>query len=150
MTTIRTVIIAGLSLIITLSVAQAASLDDEGRPITSLHQMGEYPQGWVNWVEDDLVVIDDTEYRLTERTRILTVENSSAGPGFLVEDMKVVFEPGDDFELVTIQEMKLDEEDRVYLESRSSGAGDQDDAVTDTTLQAPAGEIYQEGGVWKN
>ena len=141
------ILVAVLTLIPMAAIVSHA--DPDGGPVP-LHKQGEYPRGWVDWIEGNQIVIDDTQYEFTPGTRILDINNRTVSKDYMKVAMRVVFEPGDNFALLAVQEMSP-EDDQTLSENEIERTSEAEQA-TDTAPapnEAPEG-IYQEGGVWKN
>ena len=139
-----------VALFFVLPVLATLSVADDGDGPVPLHKQGEYPRGWVDWLEDDQIVIEDTQYTITSETRILDKNSVEVGIGHLNTDMWVVFEPGEDYKLLIIQEMSPDDVN-TFASSERDGPGEESQPrdTAPVNLDAPEG-IYKEGGVWKN
>ena len=114
----------------------------------------EFDQGWVDWMEDNLIVIDDTQYIITPETSVLDKNDVPVNADYLSVDMEVIFKADDEYHISYVRE-KIDSDgdesgSRSMSEQRipqSNQEGDSETAPVDT---GTPGDIFQEGGVWKN
>ncbi len=113
----------------------------------------DYSRGWIDWMKDNAVVIDDTQYLRSRNTRFFDKNHKSVGSGYFTENMYVVFKASDDYQLVAVYEQENDIDDLPVSERRFRNArdkSDQSDKKQQYQMKVPRSEIFMENGVWKN
>ena len=113
-----------------------------------------FNQGWIDWYEDGTIVIDDTQYTITTETSVFDKDEVSVGVDYLSVDMEVVFKADDEYKLTYVRE-KIDPDGNQsgslsISEQRTIQSTPEEEVETAPVDTQTPGEIYQEGGVWKN
>lgn len=151
----KTIFIAVSILFLNVALVSAMQVEDPAPGGSSIPQMDDkFDQGWVDWFENDQIVINDTQFKITHETRVYDKNESPVNPDYLSVDMEVIFIADDDYRLAYVREKKdpdgEEPESLSMSERRIPQLAPEEDAQSAPAATEASGEMFQEGGVWKN
>lgn len=114
----------------------------------------DFKAGWIEWFEEDKIVINDTQFIIADNTRLFDHNEQDISAGYLKIGMYVAYLASTDFNLIFIKEKILGEDmgDAISEHDRFVPEGDQegDGQEGDDEQEESSGELDKKGGVWKN
>ncbi len=111
-------------------------------------EVNQYREGWIDWLQGDTFVIDDSQYIRTDNTRYYDKNFQSVSSGHFSVDMYVQFEADENYQLTAVYE-KEKNADELPVSERHFRQSQNENAVKGNPGSSGS-EVYQDGGVWRN